>query len=204
MKRIVICNIPLYEKKPVKYMCDDKSFPLIDSEVIYPVNSLLGGIIKKDEHLKVLLLAKNGEHSVSCENCERFKCELESINKSIGAKIEYKIIETDFKQTLSVHSELMGKIVDEIDNESHLLVDITYGSKDIPIVEFSALNFAQKFLNCEIENIVYGQSDFVDNKPVNTKICDMSPLYYMNSVVDLINTNNPNSAREMLKALLSL
>ena len=39
----------------------------------------------------------------------------------------------------------MLKIVDEIEDNSHILCDITYGPKDLPIVLFSVLNFAEKY-----------------------------------------------------------
>ena len=98
----------------------------------------------------------------------------------------------------------MSKIVDEIEDNSHIICDTTYGPKDLPIVLFSVLNFAEKYLKCDIDNILYGQATFVDGKPTDTKLCDMSPLYYLNSVTNTIRCDDPNKAREMLKNLLSL
>ena len=100
--------------------------------------------------------------------------------------------------------QLMGKIVDEIDNGSHIIVDITYGPKDLPIIIFTALGFAEKFLECEVDAIIYGQASFVDGHVVNTKICDMSPLYYLSSVTNTIKCDEPEKARKALKSLLSL
>ena len=50
----------------------------------------------------------------------------------------------------------MGSIVDELEIGARVLVDTTYGPKDLPIVIFTALNFAEKFLECQIDNIIYG------------------------------------------------
>jgi hypothetical protein len=100
--------------------------------------------------------------------------------------------------------ENIVKIVDEIDDKTHIIADITYGPKDLPIVLFSAMNFAEKFLECEIENIIYGQAVFKDGKPTDTKICDMVPLYYLNSVTNTIRSEDSTRARQMLKSLLSL
>ena len=72
------------------------------------------------------------------------------------------------------------------------------------IVLFAALNFAEKFLHCEIENILYGQATFIDGNPTNTKLCDLVPLYYLNSVANTIRCDNSQKARELLKDLLSL
>ena len=98
----------------------------------------------------------------------------------------------------------MAKIIDAIDVDTHIIADITYGSKDMPIVLFSAMGFAEKFLRCEIDNIIYGQANFENGKVVNTKICDMIPLYYINSVTDTIHCDEPEKAKQMLKTLLSL
>ncbi len=98
----------------------------------------------------------------------------------------------------------MKRLVDEIDTEAHIMVDITYGPKDLPIVIFSAINFAEKFLRCEIDNIVYGQATFKDNKVVGSVICDMIPLYCLSSVTNTIKCDEPEKARKMLKSLLEL
>ena len=65
-------------------------------------------------------------------------------------------------------------------------------------------NFAEKFLGCDIDNIIYGQANFVDGKPVNTKIWDMVPLFYLNTVTNTIHCDTPEKARKTLKSLLSL
>ena len=132
------------------------------------------------------------------------KTELTEANANIGAAISYCEIDTDFEQTKSVHEQLMGRIVDVLSIGSHILVDITYGPKDLPIVIFSALNFAEKYLDCTVDNIVYGQASFVNGKAVDTKICDMIPLYCLGSITNTIRCDEPEKAKSMLKALLAL
>lgn len=97
----------------------------------------------------------------------------------------------------------MGRIVDGLDTGSHILADITYGPKDLPVVIFAALHFAEKFLDCTVENILYGQASFADGRPVGTRLCDMSPLYCLDSITGLVRCDDPDKARNMLKALLS-
>lgn len=204
MKKIVICNIPMRsDNAKCVYKSQDLSLPTVDVPVYYPINALLGKTILKDDEIKVILLVKNDSQNHGKKNASAFIEELLNTN-TVEAKIDYKIIETDFSEEQSVHESLMSKIVDEIEDNSHILCDITYGPKDLPIVLFSVLNFAEKYLNCEIENIIYGQATFVDGKPTDTKLCDMSPLYYLNSVTNTIRCNDSQKAREMLKTLLSL
>jgi len=205
MKKILICNIPMMEKTTkCVYTSDDLSLPVVEKEVIYPLNAFLKGYLSKGDDVKALLLVKKDENENYKKNLADFIEENIKANEEIGAKIEHKIVETDFEQSSKVHQMLMGKIVDELDDGAHIVADITYGPKDLPIVLFSALNFAEKFLGCEIDNIIYGQASFVDGKPVNTKLCDMGSLYYLNAVTNTVNCSDSNNARNMLKTLLSL
>lgn len=98
----------------------------------------------------------------------------------------------------------MGSIVDELEIGARILVDTTYGPKDLPIVIFTALNFAEKFFECQIDNIIYGKAEFVNGKAVDTKMCDMVPLYYLGSITNSIHCVEPGKAKSMLKSLLSL
>ena len=185
------------------YKSSDLTLPTVDSPVLYPINAFLGKTISKDDEIKVVLLVKNDEQKQGKKNATAFIEELLNLN-TVDAKIEYKIIESDFSEEQSVQNYLMSKIVDEIDDNSHILCDITYGPKDLPIVLFAALNFAEKYLHCDIDNILYGQAVFVNGKPTDTKLCDMSPLYYLNSVTNTIRCNDSQKAREMLKTLLTI
>ena len=205
MKRILICNIPMKEKTDrTVYSSTDHSLPASERAVIYPVNSFLEKTMKSDNEIKALLLVKKDPGGFYQKNAADFMKELLEVNEKIGAKIEFKLIETDFSEEQSVHEQLMGRIVDEIDENAHVLCDITYGPKDLPIVLFTALNFSEKFLGCEIDNILYGQATFVDGKPTDTRLCDMASLYYLNSVTETIHCDDPKKARQMLKTLLSL
>lgn len=204
MKKIVICNIPMKENvdKSV-YTSNDLSLPASSRAVRFPINAFLEETMKQDDELKFVLLTKNDEYSYARKNAEDFISEIDEINKNIGAKLEFVTIDTVFSQELSIHGELMAKIVDQIDVDSHILADITYGSKDMPIVLFSAMEFAERFLRCEIDNIIYGQANFEKGNAVNTKICDMISLYGLNIVTGAIHCDEPEKARQMLKALLS-
>lgn len=144
MKKVIICNIPM--KKDVDqtvYVSEDKSLPVTDRPVRYSINAFLEKTLKADDEVKVLMLAKKDEYSCYEQNVQYFIDELNNAN-FIGAKIEFKTIDTAFSQERSVHEQLMSRIVDEVEPETHVLADITYGSKDMAIVVFTALGFAGK------------------------------------------------------------
>jgi len=206
MQITVIVNMPMTmipQRK--KYVSDDKSIAASDREVGYPVLSFLEETINTDDSLKFLLLTKHSEFSKWEQRVEEFKSEADQINRKIEAEITFEILDSDFEETKYVHEKLMEKIVSHIDNGSHIIADITYGPKDLPIVVFSALMFAEKFLGCQIDNIIYGQGVFNDEgEIINTKICDMSPLYALNSLTGTMQCDDPQKARKMLNAIVSL
>ena len=205
MKKTIICGIPMKKVvDQVVYRSDDKSIPSADRAVRYPVNAFLEETLKPSDELKIILLVKQDPHGSNEHNIGLFKEELANANASIGAKVSYSVIDTDFSQSKSVHEHLMGRLVDEFDIGAHVIVDTTYGPKDLPIVIFTSLNFAEKFLKCEIDNIIYGQASFVDGHAVDTKLCDMIPLYYLGSITNTIHCIEPEKAKSMLKALLSI
>lgn len=205
MKKTVICNIPMKKDlDKMVYPCVDPTLPLSKRAVSYPVNAYLERIMEKDDEIKVILLIKKDPERNYLRNAEAFVGELMAANENIGARITQVMVESEFDESRSVHEELLGRIVDEIENGSHIISDITYGPKDLPIVLFTALNFAEKYLDCEIDNIVYGQVDFIDKKPANPRFCDMAPLYYLNSITNTVRVDDPDKAREILKRLISV
>lgn len=205
MKKTIICNIPMTESiEAVRYISDDKSIPAAEGKFYYPINAFLSKIIKAKDELKVILLVKNNSFDHYKKNTETFKKELAEANSDIGAEIEYCIINTDFKEERSVHEKLLGEIVEKIDVGSNIIVDTTYGPKDLPIVVFTALNFAEKFLNCTVDNIIYGQANFVEGTIVDSKLCDITSLFYLSSITSTINCNDPDKSKRMLNTLLNL
>lgn len=205
MNKIIICGIPMKERVDSSiYLSDDKSIPASSRQVRFPINAFLEETMKSDDCIKFLLLAKKDGYGNYKKNLDSFKEEFEMINRGIGATVDYVVIDTEFVQEKSVHEKLMGRIVDELEIGAHVLADITYGPKDLPIVIFMALNFSEKFLECKIDNILYGKAEFLNGKAVDTKICDMSPLYYLGAITNTIHCVEPGKAKEMLKTLLSL
>lgn len=205
MKKIVICNIPMRENvAKTVYASTDNSLPVSEKPYRYPINSFLAETVGNGDDLKIILLIKKDGNAFYEKNTADYKQEIEEVCLNRGGRAEFVPIDTAFSQNKENHEQLMGRLIDEIETEAHVLVDITYGPKDLPIVIFSALNFAEKFLKCEIDNIVYGQAAFEGDKVVGSVICDMIPLYCLSSVTNTIKCDDPKKARQMLKSLLSI
>lgn len=204
MKKILFCNIPMtIEISKRKYESYDISLPASESEVYFPVSSFLEKTLSENDELKAIMLVKKDKHEEYIKKIELFLEEISNISDITGAKIETITIDTEFSEEKSVHEDLLLSIIDLIDENSNIIADITYGPKDLPIVLFTAMNFAEKFLNCEIDNIVYGQATFKDGEVVETKLCDMIPLYFLNSITNTVQCSSAEKAKQMLKTLLS-
>jgi CRISPR-associated protein (cas_TM1812). len=206
MKKTIICGIPMKEPiDKVVYTSGDKSIPVADNAVRYPINAFLKMTAVKGDIYKVVLILKADAYSAAEQNLTDFQEEFLEAISSCGASAEFYVIRSDYDEARDVHEKLLGGIVEEISVGSKILVDLTYGPKDLPIIIFTALSFAEKFLDCEIENIIYGQASFLNGRAVNTRICDMVPLYYLGSVTNTIGSGaDPVKAKSMLKALLSI
>lgn len=204
MKKTILCSIPMRDTiNHVVYESDDRSLPSSENPFYYPVNAFLSQTMNKGDELSVILLVKQDKFSRCGQNKELFCSEMDALCDSIGATASYKLIDTEFSQSRAVHEELMKAIVLSLEDESKIIADITYGSKDVPIVMFTALGFAEKHLHCVVENILYGKANFVDGTAVNTKLCDMMPLYCLNSVTQTIKCDDPQKARQLLVTLLN-
>ena len=59
MKKTVICNITMKEKtNRCVYPCKDRSLPVSDKAVIYPINAFLEKTMQADDEVTALLLVK--------------------------------------------------------------------------------------------------------------------------------------------------
>jgi hypothetical protein len=205
MKKIVFCNIMMKGRlNALRYSVSGNSTIEYDGEVIFPINGILARTLKKDDNVKVVLLKKEDIDGNSDRNIGEYKKELDRLNSSIGAKIAYKILSTPHNESREIQEKLFKEILDEFAEGAAVYADITYGTKSLPIIMFSALNFAERFLKADIKNIIYGKVDFgKDDIPRNPELFDMSALFYLNSIVNTIECTDGNSAIKILDAILS-
>jgi hypothetical protein len=187
-----------------RYKVSGNSTIKFDGEVIFPINGVLAKTLDKNDAVKVVLLKKDDIHNNSDRNVGEFMRELNIINKGIGAAIDYKVLSTPHDESRSIQEKLLKEMVDELTDGAAIYADITYGPKSMPIIVFSVLNFAEKFFNADIKNIVYGKVDFdKNNNPVNPELFDMTPLFYLNSLANTFACKDSDQAKKLLASILS-
>jgi hypothetical protein len=190
--------------KPSKYKVSGNSTIEFDGEVIFPINGVLARTLNKNDNIKVVLLKKDDINGNSDRNVGEFMRELNLINKDVGAIIDYKVLSTPHDESREIQEKLLKDMVNEFSDDAAVYVDITYGTKSLPIIVFSVLNFAEKFFNADIKNIVYGKVDFDKNgNPINPELFDMTPLFYLNSIANTMECKDSDQAKKLLDSLLT-
>lgn len=203
MKKVVFCNIMMM-KKVDKFIYPLDGKVLYDKEIAFPINSILAGELKENDEVLVVLLKKNDIEGNSDHNVGMFMAELNAINNTVGAKIEYKIISSDYDESKETQETQLRAMIDVLSDGDEVYCDMTYGPKALPIILFAVLNFGEKHFGIDLKQLVYGKVDFVGGKPCNPALIDMTPLYYLNSVTNSIECRSGKEAKEMLDAVLSM
>ena len=210
--KIIFSNLPMKkELNGFKYGNGGNLAVNCDREVLFPVNAVLAKSMVKGEKVRVVLLSKVDIEGNSAINAGKFQAELNEINRSIGADIEYITLATPFEETRDVHETLLRDMIGKIEDSAEIIGDVTFGPKPLPIIMFAVMNFAEKFFGANIKNIVYGKVDFVDDGSgigrtiaKNPVLYDLVPLYYLNSLTNSMEYKTSADAVKALDTLLTI
>ena len=185
---------------------DGNSFIEYPGELYYAINSVLARTMKKDDEIKVVLLETRAGDKAGTKNAQLFMNELNEINtsNSIGAKITYEIIPSDFLASKKGLNEIYLKLIKNLEPDIEVSADITFGPKSLPLLIFTAMQFGEKFFDCSIGNVIYMKAEFKNNILVEGTqlICDYTPLYMLNSFTNTIECTNGEKAIASVEALL--
>ncbi len=204
MKKIVFCNVPMKAELDVmKYTGTGNVNSKYKKPVIFPINAILAENIQKNDKIKVILL-RTHHFGNKGKNSGLFMEELDAINVEICAKITYETLDSDFVETKDNHEQRLKAMLNKIETGSQIFSDITYGPKPLPMILMCVLSFAEKFLQCDIKNIVYGKVNFVDGKAENPELYDITSLYYLNNLTNAMSTSNSKEARQNLDEFFAL
>lgn len=204
MRKILICNVAMRESvEPLIYTPDDETMHISNCPVTYPILSCIESLISPGDNVKIVLLCKCDPNRNYVRNIERFKKEfIEQCRGNVDMP-EFKVLNTDFDEGKIATEKMLSKIVAECEDEAEIISDITYGSKTMPVVLLAALSFAVKHLACKVQHVFYGQVYFQNDKPTNPRLCDLSYLIYLNSLIYTLRCDSSDKARKALEMLLN-
>jgi hypothetical protein len=204
MQKVVICNITMQEHPiPLGYTGEDLSIPDANASVVYPIADFMPHVVAQEDDLIVILLCKCDPAQFWKQNLQLFKSEFESTCIGKVRSIHYTAIQIPFSVDTNAHGNIIREIVSAIPTDASIYTDITYGSKDMPLLLFAVLSFAMQHLNGRVEKILYRRVYFVDKHPNNPVLCDYSALLNLTSLIYTISCDSNDKARKMLDALLS-
>ena len=203
MKKIIFVTLPLkgsIEKRT--YPVDGNSLIECKDPIYFAVNPAVASSLQKDDELKVILLETKGGENAGMENAKIFIDELNSFNK-VGAKICKEIIPTAFDPSKTNFQFMFKTLIKELENGAEIYADVTYGPKPLSFLLFTVIQFAEKFFDCHVGNIVYSKVEFVGGKikEGSEMIYDITPLYLLNSFTNAIESS---SGEKAIKAVESL
>ncbi len=213
MKKIVFVTIPMRKSDAVDYSQGGNTTCCYSTPVMYPINALLAEKLKGEDEVKVVLLktktVDQEKNHQSADNVAKFIRELGTINTSIGAALSYEELESDFSETKENFEHRMRSMLNKVEPDCELFADITYGPKPLPMILMCAFNFAEKFFNADIRNIVYGKVEFVqesDGKetPSHPELYDVASLYYLNNLTNTMEAPDARTALQMLDSFFAL
>lgn len=200
--KIVFVNIPMKKaSEPKHYPVDGNSEIEYDGKVRFPINAVLAKSLKNGESVKIVKFVTKDSKDCYLENSRLFNEELNQLNLDIGANIKYDEIIEEYSEDLRTHEIRFKKLINQLEDGADILADITYGQKTLPILLFSALSFAEKFYNANIQNIIYGKINYDSNNNIidgSQKIYDITSLYYLNTLTASMEAPNGETAKEMI------
>jgi hypothetical protein len=199
--KLVICGSPLQPVSALHYPVAGNSAIEYEGEVSFPVNAVLAKTMKAGEQVNVILIVTTGGTGDSRENVEVFKSELNRVNEAIGAMLRCDILEIPFEPTRNTFDLFLSDLIEKIPGGADIISDITYGMKPTVLPLFCALNFAEKFCDASIQNIIYGKVE--RNKQTgkmteNPEIFDVTPLFYLNKLINTMECPDTETAKKIL------
>ena len=203
MKKIVFVTLMMADDMHKRhYPVDGNSFIEYSGEVYYAINAVLAKTLKVGDDIKIVLIETKAGDDAGAKNAQLFMNELNEIN-TCGASITYEVIPSSFLETKDNFKGLYKKLLKILENDAEISADITFGPKALPLMIFSAMQFAEKFFDCSIGNVIYLKSEFKNGK-VDEKsqvICDYTPLYMLNSFTNTIESSSGERAVAAIEAL---
>ena len=205
MKKTFILTMSIMKKgylKEINYICNGNTSLNFDAKTCFPSIPLIAAYASKDDDINLVVIKIKDDKIDSDANLEKFDEELSALNKKLETNIKInKIIEVPYNENKNTHIELLSKLINVFDG-GKLYCDITYGTKPMPIIMITALNYAEKVKDCDVDTIVYGQ--YSHDGSDKGELFDVTALYHINSVINTAAMFGGQNVEEIVKTLLKI
>ena len=163
-----------------KYLPGENEFDsYCDGKFVFPISHIIGNYISNDSEVEVILIETTSDKRNTAEFVQEAKEEISGQIFPYTQNIIFKRIKAPYTYSVKTLGNIYKEICSSISKESMILIDMTYGPKYMPLVLFCVLNYAEKYLDCEISKLYYGLFD--NKKGELGRIVDFTPLYLLNT-----------------------
>ena len=196
--------IPMQNPAEILYESDNEKLRMMEL-VHFPVVALVNGYAEAGDEICVIVMLEE-ENETCRENLKRCREELQEIANRKGVFCYFEEILVSRDESASAQLQTFRKLIDQMEDYDVLHACITFGTKPIPIVELMALNFAYKTRKeVTIACIAYGKINWKGkNLPGEGDIYDVTALFYMNEVANLLACAGIQNPAESIARMLQI
>ena len=200
MRKVFLWSIVLARHEQTNFISDD--FELPDKNYEYSMSYILDMNTESGDNLIIVTAVTNG--LLAKENYRGFIEEAKSILTEKGTKFEFKTVTQNEKFEGHTINRFFKDIAHLIKDDDKIYADITFGIKPYTFSMFIAMAYAVRAAkNVSVETVVYalkysGKSD----RESNSKICDLTSLFYLNEIAGQMRAGDKAKADRMLDFLI--
>ncbi len=201
MREVYLTGIPLQPMgSKVLYETRNYENPA-NIETCFPIIPILNNSIEnRNEKIIISVRTKNEDTDA---NMEILKNEIDDITEN-DFKVQIKDIYVPEDQLEIVNGNYLMRIIDEIEEDSIVYADITYGTKLASVMMVYALLAAEKIKNIEVRGIYYGEV-VRENKIAKAYYSyDMTKLMLLSGSIDGLDRLGISDKRRMITKLFGI
>lgn len=203
MKRIYFTAVPLESNFVLKPQpVNPVNFDLTTGvrQAAFPIVPIVDATLQpEDEGVIVAIRQQNSPHN---KNMDILRAELDALGKSNWTIRELTVPERQDKDLLL---GLFTAMIDCLEDDACYYACMTFGTKTYPVVLFSTLSYAEKIRhNTQICGIYYCEIRRAEGRPIQANLYDVSALFTLNSLVDLVAGMDCQDKDRMIRTMLEL
>ena len=170
--------------------------------LFFGLSGVLANTVKPDDELFIYPIITNAGDKAGKKNAKILEDELKLVLPPIK-KLEILPIECEFDEGKAKFKGLFKNLIRKLQQGAELSADITAGTKSLPLLIFSAMQFGEKFFDCSIGNVIYQRVVFEKGVIVEGSelLYDVTPLYMLNSFTSTIESSSGETAIAAVEAL---
>ena len=183
---------------PTYYKSDD--FSLSSNDYTFPLTYIIEENVAEQDSDEIVIItavqhSRDGKVNNSEVNYPIFKQEVSKILEAKHAKYQFVEIPMTDEFDALTFNRFFKQITEKIQDDDQLYADITFGMKPYSFSMFIAIAYAAKAArNVDVDTIIYAQKfsghgtpgkrtpEQIKNDPIMSKICDLTGLFYLNSL----------------------